>query len=257
MIYSDNCTLVWSFRNRFDVFQKSIISAHQIFPKNIHFCCVDAGSNDDTIKNLRRLANSITDRKIRICESIYRTSLSEAWNLGIMLSNTRYVIFASSDVEFLSHNLFDMMVEENNKTKCKYLLVQNHAVFLLDKTIIPDIGWFDENFEIGPHFDCDYMIRASEKGYIISNIPNVGYYVHEDDNDMIIKRTNEEVVDRLPMHEYVNEKIFKNKWKSSWPGWEPYKHVVDKPHPPTHISQVLRLKSEIDPHPLFTKKYEK
>jgi hypothetical protein len=61
--------------------------------------------------------------------------------------------------------------------------------------------------------------------------------------------------DRLPMHDFTNDNVFKNKWKSGWPGWEPFKNQAHKPHPPTHIAQVLRQKPEVDPHPIFTKKY--
>jgi glycosyltransferase involved in cell wall biosynthesis len=259
MLTAENCTLVWSFRNRFEVFKESILSAHNNLPKEISFCLVDAASNDETIRQLRALANSIPNRKIRICESAYRTSLSEAWNLGMMLSDTRYVIFASSDVMFLSPVLFSHIAQHYHATKCKYILVENHAVFLLDKKIIPKAGWFDETFVPGPHFDCDYMIKASEAGetvIVISKESNgAELYSHGDTIEESIARTSSEIKDRLPMHDFTNDRVFKEKWQSNWPGWEPYAHAAAKPHPPTHITQVLRLKQEIDPHPYYTKKY--
>lgn len=259
MIEPGECTLIWSFRNRFEVFKSSIISAHQYFPIEVNFCLVDAASNDETIRQIRELANSIPDRKIRICESAYRSSLSEAWNLGMMLSETRYVIFASSDVLFLSPILFHHIAVSHHKSKSKYILVENHAVFLLDKQIIPKAGWFDESFVPGPHFDCDYMIKASEAKENIIIIPNEingkPLYTHGDTIEESIQRTSSEVKDRLPMHDFTNDTVFKEKWLTNWPGWAPYAYEAYKPHPPTHINQVKRLKPEIDPHPFYTKKY--
>jgi endo-1,4-beta-mannosidase len=85
----NNITIVWSFRNRFNLLKRSIKSADETTPKNVNFCLVDADSSEETIHELRDFCNQFKDRKIRICESSYRTTLSEAWNLGMMLSSTR------------------------------------------------------------------------------------------------------------------------------------------------------------------------
>jgi glycosyltransferase involved in cell wall biosynthesis len=246
-------TIIWSFRNRFNVLKNSIESADKTTPKRVAFCLVDAASNDETIKNLRSFCNTIEGRIIRICESSYRSSLSEAWNLGMMLTNNRYVIFSSSDVEFLKPEWFIELDKYRKANSAEYVLIENHAVFLLDKAIVPKIGWFDEEFAAGPHFDCDYMIRASEGGVRVHGISNLGYYKHPDFDDAVLRSTTE-VKDRLPMHDLKNEEYFKIKWLSGWPGWKDYMNQVHKPHPPTHINQVKRTKPEIDPHPIYTKK---
>ena len=103
-------TLIWSFRNRIDILKQSIETAHTCSPISVNFCLVDAASTDETIKELREFVNKIEGRKIRICESVYRTTLPQAWNLGIMLSNTRYVAFASSDVLFLNKNFNNLII---------------------------------------------------------------------------------------------------------------------------------------------------
>lgn len=243
-------TLVWSFRNRLDVFKKSILTAHKFCPLDVNFCLIDAASEEATIRKLRVFCNSIKGRKIRICESVYRSSLSEAWNLGIMLSDTRYVIFSSSDVEFKDNKWFKD-IEKMIAAGYEYVLVENHAVFMIDKKIIPKIGWFDERYEIGPHFDTDYMIKSSEGKLKFIILQNKGTYVHGDTLHITNARKKAEIKDRLPMHQNTNDIILKKKWKTSWSGWQ------DRIHPPTHISQVKRTSTEIDPHPYFTKKYKK
>ncbi len=242
-------TLVWSFRNRLEIFKKSLQSAHKFCPSFINFCLVDAASEEQTIRDLRTFCNGLDGRKIRICESAYRTTVSEAWNLGIMLSETRYVIFVSSDVEFLD-NTWLKNLQKMIAAGYEYVLVENHAVFMIDKKALPQIGWFDERFALGPHFDTDYMIRASEEKIRFIILPNNKSYLHGDTPDITKARKKGEIKDRLPFHDVTNEVLFKQKWKTTWPGWE------SMIHPPTHIRQVERLSEELDPHPFYTKKYK-
>lgn len=249
---TNNFTLVWSFRNRFDILKRSIETADKFLPKDINFCLVDAASSDETIKELRSYCNTITDRKIRITESAYRSSLSEAWNLGMMLSETRYVIFASSDVEFVNGVWFYMLKEAMMTHGLEYLLLENHAVFGFDKKAITKMGWFDEGYQIGAHFDSDFMLRSSEHGIKFGIIPNPGekFYKHgHDEKEVELERNNKEFENRLPTNNKFNEEYFKNKWKSDWEGWQNWTH------PPTHISQVKRNFPEVDPHPMWTKKF--
>lgn len=249
-------TLIWSFRNRFEVLKQSIGTADLFTPKDVHFSLVDAASDDNTIQQLREYCNTITNRTIRICESSYRTGLSEAWNLGMMLTDNRYCIFSSSDVIFLSPNWFSVLRSHRENTQSEYILINNHAVFLIDKKAIPKMGWFDEEFVPGPHFDCDYMIRASENRVKLSIISNSGYFTHQGEHaSEMVQRGSTEVPDRLPMHDFRNEDYFKSKWSSGWPGWRNYVNQENKPHPPVHITGAKRLKPEVDPHPIYTKKY--
>lgn len=249
----DNFTIVWSFRNRLEILKNSISSADKTCPKNVDFCLIDAASTMDTIINLRKFCNEITDRTIKTCESTYRSSLSEAWNLGMMLTSNRYVIFASSDVIFLKPDWFNLIHACMVNHQKEYLLLENHAVFCIDKKCIPRLGWFDESFGIGPHFDVDYMIRASENNIKFGILHNRDYYVHEGEQKNEMKdRLAKDIENRLPMNNIENEIIFKKKWQSSWPGWSNYED--NPPHPPTHITQVKRLISEIDAHPLYTEK---
>jgi len=250
----DAYTLAWSFRNRKDILFQSIKSAHDNCPLDVDFQLVDAASDEDTIRSLREFCNTLEGRKIRICECSYRSSLSEAWNLCMMLTENRWVIFTSSDVLFQKSGWFDRLKSSSSP----YTLMNNHAVFCLDKKSIPIMGWFDETFKAGPHFDPDLMIRASEAGIMLQNIGNDGYFIHGDEADLEVAkdRHNTEVKDRLPMNNYYNEDYFKMKWECDWPGWRDAieRGEVHLPHPPTHISQVVRKLIEKDPHPTYTEK---
>jgi hypothetical protein len=137
------------------------------------------------------------------------------------------------------------------------VLLQNHSVFGFDKKSIPIMGWFDEQFVIGPHFDVDFMIRASEKGITVANIDNKGYYTHVGLPGTYMERVKNPLENYLPMNDFTNEYVFKDKWRTDWPGWKSAFEagLNDVPHPPVFINQVSRLKPEIDQHPSYTRKY--
>lgn len=251
----NDISVMWSFRNRLPELLKSLDTANKTCQPEIEFHLVDAASNDETIRELRSYCNGM-DRKIRVTESSYRTSLSEAWNLGMMLTDRRYIIFASSDVEFIKPGWVES-IKSSLDSGNEYILMDNHSVFGFDKKAIPKMGWFDEEFIPGPHFDVDFMIRASERGVKFSTVSNAGFYTHHGIGGTYMERIKNPVENYLPMNDFTNEHVFKAKWQTQWPGWEQafINGAHDVPHPPTHISQVRRSKPEIDPHPLFTKKY--
>lgn len=252
----ENYSLIWSFRNRFDDLKRSIITADETCPKSIEFHLVDAASNEDVIQNLRLLCSSIQDRKIRICESSYRTTLTEAWNIGMMTTDCRYAIFVSSDVFFAKDTNWFGAISECAQSGYEYILTGSHAVFLIDKKALPKMGWFDENFVLGPHADVDYMIRASENGVKIIDIGENGWFLHEGLPGSYLERMKNSPDGYLPMNNFTNDYVFKDKWETDWPGWEwAFKKNIDPPHPPTCIGSVTRKINEIDPHPLFTNKY--
>jgi len=250
----NNITVIWSFRNRLPVLSKSIKTADETCPKNVKFFLADGASTDETHKELREFCSKL-DRKICICETFYRTTCQEAWNLGIMLSDTRYVIIVSSDVVFKS-GWFEV-ISNAFQAGNKYVCIFNHAVFGLDKNLIKRIGFFDEDFGHGAHVDVDFLIRASEENIYPYIIKNKNYYIHDEENLSYVDRIKEETENRLRMDNPENEKRFMKKWASVWPGWEIYKGKnVDLPHPPQNIRVVKRMMPEIDYHPAYIKKME-
>lgn len=246
-------TLVWSFRNRLPQIAYSLRSANALTPPDVPFILVDGNSDLDVVKNLGPLCLS-GDRNIRPVFTNYRTTLWEAWNAGIMYSDTPYIIFASSDVLFTGAGWITPL-RHYAELDHSYILLENHSVFAVSRKLVKSIGWFDEGFSHGGHADCDYMIRASEAEVPITVAPNIGYK-HGDTPEETAARINGEVKDRLPFNDKTNEIYFKRKWKSDWPGWpdhiEPGQNL---PHPPTHISQVTRQFEETDWHPGYRAKY--
>lgn len=238
--------IVWSFKDRPSVFERSIRTASRWCPDAVRFLCVDGGSSILTLQHVRAVGSTIP-QDLRVVEG-WGTTLPQAWNLGLYLSATSVVVFASADVEFLRGGWLQELVEACTPTQ-PYVLLQNHAVFALHRqTAVREWGWFDEQFGNGPHFDCDYMIRADEAGFRAKSLTNKGYYKHGDTLDERRARLRGPQPGRLPMHTTENEDTFKRKWQTSWAGWTP-NHT---PHPPTRIGSVKRLRPEVDCHPGWT-----
>ncbi len=241
-------SLIWSWKNRLEIIKNSVYTAHFYIPPEIQFILVDGGSTRENRKELRKFCD-LLDRDIVFVEGNGNT-LWRAWNIGLDVAKTRYCVFASSDVVFNRSGLITAL-DESLLDGYKYCLVDNHAVFMMDRAIIPKVGLFDENFINGPHADCDYLIRVTEAGVPWRCIHN-SFYKHEDTPQETIQRTTFSVVDRLPMNTFENENYFRSKWKTDWPGWKDYVNQVHKPHPPISISQVTRIVDEVNWNPSLT-----
>ena len=244
-------TLVYCFKNRKNVFVKSLESADKHLPKSVNFLLIDGGSDYTELADIKYYTSQIAGREIRNIDSS-KNSLWEGWNYGYLHSSTRYVIYASSDVVFHSDGALDYIIQKLNEG-CEYILLGNHAVFCIDRACLPRLGMWDERFNNGPHADCDYMIRASEAKIKVDCGPNL-WYNHGDSAEESAERLGEGLKDRLPMNDLHNERWFKEKWLSNWPGWENAPDPTNLPHPPTSIAQVFRNKPEACPYPNFLKK---
>ena len=245
-----NGTLVWSVKNRSEEMVRSLKTADTTADPTTKFLVVDAASDQENLSKLRYAASKL-EREVKFIESYQCMSLPQAWNLGIMLSNTEHIFFASSDVTFINKG-WDTALNQL-LIQLPYILIDNHSVFGINKKVMrTSVGWFDESFKSGPHFDPDYMIRTYEAGLQIGSIPN-NYYIHGDDAITKEQRLTSEVKDRLPMNDFYNEDYFKTKWQTEWKGWKDAikNKELNLPHPPTHISQVRRIKKEIDYHPSY------
>lgn len=241
-------TVVWSFRNRIVELERSIRTAHHTSPADVAFLLVDGGSSEETIRALRRITSDLLGRTIRVAESHRRTTIVEAWNLGVYLADSPSVVIASADTTFIRGGWIEAF-RGAFAAGGRYVLMPNHALFGLTKAAVQRIGFFDEGFVNGPHFDCDYLIRASEAGVAPTWLQDGGFYDHGDPPEITRARLAGEVQDRLTMSDLTNERYFKAKWAGGWPGWEGAPDPMNLPHPPIRIDQVTRLRPEVDPHP--------
>lgn len=244
---NNDFTLVCSYKNRIEQLEDMVDSADRCLPVEVQFLLVDGGSTYKTLRHVSNIRDRF-NRHIRFLDCEPNT-LWQAWNYGYIHSSTRYVIYTSSDVVFQNRGILDYFKFRLNEGY-QYILAGNHAVFCVDKAALPKMGMWDEEFNNGPHADCDMLIRASEANIKIDYGPN-NWYTHGDTPNESKERLSSSVEDRLPMNTLDNEKHFKSKWESNWPGWENAPDPLNLPHPPTHISQVKRRRMDHCPYPSY------
>jgi len=202
-------TLIWSFRNRPGILIDSILSAHRTCPIEVDFCLVDMASDVETLMRLRSTANSLSgERKIRICESSYRSSVAEAWNLGMMLTDNRYVIFANPDTLFIRDGWYDVFRDHMVTYGQEYLVMENRVLFAFDKKIIPRIGWFYDN----SLSETDFNKVLFEYDVKFGHIFNKNFYTSISKKDMLEQPTDVDKVERSEL-EIDAHPLYTNKYR--------------------------------------------
>lgn len=73
-------------------------------------------------------------------------SIAQCWNLSIIFSNTPYVIISNDDVVFKDIDLLDKIYEKHLAGYKLVHVTENWSCFSIHKSLILDIGWFDEMF---------------------------------------------------------------------------------------------------------------
>lgn len=159
-------------------------------------------SDSDYIQNYRDMLS----KKDRILEIPMKSSCAKLWNHCIMHSDTRYILICNDDIKF-SDKIWDK-IDEDIKSGYEVVYYFQHGCFLVDKLIIPKIGWLDERFRVGTCEDVDYAIRVVQ-----GNINK-------------INRTSENLVEHLRDTRY--DELFTG-LKAQW--WNPeinVQHFINK-----------------------------
>ena len=250
----NNFTLGCSYKNRVSQLETMVKTADMYLPTDVNFLLIDGGSSYENILRLRKTISEDIgfDREVRFLDSS-KNSLVQGWNYGLIHSDTRYVIYTSSDVVFHTNGIVDYF-QSKIKEGYEYILAGNHAVFCLDKAAIPKMGMWCEEYRNGPHFDTHQLIKASE-GNVKIDFGTNNWHNHGDTSEESRLRLKTDQKDRLPMNDFHNEKVFKSIWETDWLGWEEYvknnPNFTNLPHPPISINQVKRNFPEICPYPYF------
>jgi len=199
------------------------------------------------LRKMKELYNNVN-----LIELPNRLCLVKLWNLGYMVTPSRYMMICADKI-----TLKPGWLEPLKKMLEKYEYVifsSQHNAFCLDKILISKIGWFDERFESGGYEDVDYMLRAQEKGLVLGNIN--GFLQHQltqkelDEKRKIAISGKPERGKVKSWDLQLNFKIFQKKWKILIPNYD-INTVI------TSIKQVERILPEIDWHPAFTEEIKK
>lgn len=138
--------------------------------------------------------------------------LSKMWNLIIINSSSEKVFLFNDDVLF-KRDIRKKIFESGILNERIALIDGSFSHFLIDKTIIKSVGWFDERFiEIGGE-DDDFQVRLE-----IKNIPLKRYRLYlfrSYKPPLIVNSYGKDVLEQVGGYSTVNSKFLLKKWEIS------------------------------------------
>ena len=151
------------------------------FPESIDILLNINGNNeelmdDDYRQEMLDLAKTYKNVYPIFCPEF--KSLSKLWNTLVIFSKTEYNLILCDDVNVINKNIYyELMSTINNKGYDFVTINGEFSHFICTKTILHDIGYFDERLSAYGFEDMDMHYRYIKKyGKRIENIQISGIY---------------------------------------------------------------------------------
>jgi hypothetical protein len=166
---------VVTYHARFETYFKPLISQlARIFPDK-EIICVLNGHPDRTLQ-IKYLSKAVSFLKsfqnVRYLTYDTNQSLSKCWNQVVILSPTHKVLLLNDDTQVsdLFRTELDKLIHENEV----FTINRSWSHFVISKTIIKKVGWFEERLPGIGQEDGDYTYRMSMKNVEIKNFDCAG-----------------------------------------------------------------------------------
>lgn len=169
-----------TYVDRYELFFKPLLSQiATLFPDTKIVVAVN-GYHDEGIQNdyLQKLNRFLSDYpNVKIVQFQKPQSLSKLWNLLILNSNASKTFIFNDDIK-LSPKFRTHLDNSGVLFEDIGLINRSWSHFLISKTIVEKIGWFDERFPAVGNEDEDYEARLKIAGiliksYKVSSLQNV------------------------------------------------------------------------------------
>jgi glycosyltransferase involved in cell wall biosynthesis len=133
-----------------------------------HIQVILNGANVDAYQRLIRKFAS----HIRFIINKKNIGVAAAWNQGIVVSNTQFTVLSSDDLEY-PQGWTDTLLMAINKNDgfLQFSLSDpmSFSSFCVDKRLIAEQGWFDQNFPLAYYEDEDWYLRFRERHCLYNN----------------------------------------------------------------------------------------
>ncbi len=176
---------VVTYHARFETYFKPLVrQLVRIFPDK-EIICVINGHPDRTLQitYLSKVVSFLKSfQNVRYLTYDTNQSLSKCWNQVIILSPTEKVLMLNDDTEV--SDLFRNELETPIQNNEVFTLNRSWSHFVISKTIIKKVGWFEERFPSIGQEDGDYAYRMAMKNIELKNINCVGIrnFIAKQDN---------------------------------------------------------------------------
>lgn len=169
-----------TYIDRYNIFFKSLISNFVTNFPNTEFIIVVNGYFDSEKQNeyLIEITNFLDNfNNVKLITYNEPQSLSKLWNQIVLNSKNEKTFIFNDDIKI--SRLFQYFLNKSNIINEDIALInRSWSHFLISKSIINLVGWFDERFPAVGNEDEDYECRLiknniSIKSYKISGIKNI------------------------------------------------------------------------------------
>ena len=200
MMSKDLISVIMSSYNSEETIEKSILSILKQDYKNIEFLIVDDCSKDSSLSIMKRLRED--DKRIKIIENKKNIGLTKSLNKLLKISNGKYIARQDSDDVSLPHRLTTQInfIKKTNSEiitsraiikdtgvkipKYSYLLPNKmvmkyknpfiHGTLVIKKSVIENIGGYDERFYYAQDYKLFHDLMKS--GYKFKNLKKILYH---------------------------------------------------------------------------------
>lgn len=152
-----------TFKEREDLITSLIPKLRAIFPETVDIILAVNGNFDE------EMPDNYRTHMLELCKvgkNIYPiicpdfVSLSKLWNTLVLFSKTEYNFIMTDDLVIENDNIFNEVLEYIRKTKEEFFTInKGFSHFVLTKTFLHQIGYFDERFLAYGEEDGDLVHR--------------------------------------------------------------------------------------------------
>lgn len=203
---------VVTYHARFENYFKPLIKQLvQIFPDK-EIICVINGHPDRSlqISYLKKAVDFLKQfSNVRYLTYDTNQSLSKCWNQVIILSPTEKVLILNDDTQI--SELFRIELDNSIDSKEIFTINRSWSHYVISKTTIKKVGWFDERFPGIGQEDGDFAYRMSMLEVDLGNINFTGIrnFVAEQENPSWSEISP---VSKSSRYTDINKDFFNKKW---------------------------------------------
>ena len=214
MIDTKLITVLMTVYNNASTLLESLNSIKNQTYKNWELVIIDDGSNDDSLKIIKKFSSSI-NKKVKIIINNYNLGIPISLNkalphingdfiarhdgddlsaknrfqiqLNFLSNNLEYGFVSSSMYHFNNDKMLYKSKIKNKPTKLDFIWGNpfNNAPSLIRKELFLDIDGYSESIFFKKRFeDLDFWFRAYKAGWIGYNLSDALYYVRSDFNSL-------------------------------------------------------------------------
>lgn len=161
---------VVTYINRYHTyFKQNIINLLKYFPDKQIICVINGHPNKlKNIAYLKEITQWLTSLNVQYITFEDHQSLAKCWNWILLMSLAQSNLFLNDDI-LVKQNFrqdFELCLKDKN-----YFFAINGSFshFLVNKSLVKKIGWFDERFLGIGEEDGDYLIRMAKSKIELKN----------------------------------------------------------------------------------------